>query len=121
MKNPTLMRWVVGLLLSLLITGSLLSLAITYFLYLPMLSRLPVRGDDRWVIERASTIATGVFFRALISGLILGICLPVAYRWAKSRREVLGATSAEPGAAPNGGPATPSANPNAREWPPSVS
>jgi len=121
MKKLTPMQWMAALLVSLLITGSLVSLAMTYFLYLPMLSGFVVHKEDRWAIEQSSIIATNAFFGALTCGLLLGICLPAACRWAKRRRELLGASNAEPGTSPNGGPATPVGNSGVPGGPPSVS
>src|SRR6266566_3634655 len=112
----------VALLVSVLITGSLWSLAMTYFLYLRISPGFAVHREDRWAIEQSSIIATNAFFGALMSGLILGICLPIAYRWIRGRRSgFTGGAKAEPGAPPNGGPATPFENSRATEGPPLVS
>jgi len=112
----------VALLVSLLITGSLWSLAMTYFLYLRIPCGFSVHREDRWAIEQFSVIATNAFFGALTSGLILGICLPIAYKWGRNRRrEMKSAPAAELGAAPNGSRATPPGNAGVTEGPPSVS
>ena len=122
MKTLTRKQWMVALLVSLLITGSFWSLAITYFLYLRIPTGFSVHKEDRWAIEQFSAIATNAFFGALTSGLVLGICLPIAYRWIRGRsREVAGGSNAEPAAPPNGGPATPVGSSGVAEGPPSVS
>ena len=122
MKAMTPKQWAVALLVSFLITGSLWALAMTYFLYLPSFSAVTVHKEDRSVVGQLYAVATNAFFVALFSGLVLGICLPVAYRWGrKRRRELTVASNAEPGAPPNGGPATRLGSSGVRQGPPSVS
>jgi hypothetical protein len=122
MKTLTPKQWVVALLVSFLITGSLWALAMTYFLYLPGSFAVTVHKEDRSVVGQLYAIATNAFFIALFGGLVLGICLPVAYRWGRKRRsELTGASSAEPGASPKGGPAERLGNSGAGGGPPSVS
>ena len=108
--------------LSFLITGSLWALAMTYFLYLPQFSEATVHKEDWSVVTQLYTIAKNAFFVALISGMVLGICLPATYRWGRRRRREQAETSnAEPGTAPNGGPVTSLGNSGAIGRPPSVS
>jgi hypothetical protein len=122
MKRLTPKQWTVALLVSFLITGSLWALAMTYFLYLPGFSAVAVHKEDRSVVVELYTIATNAFLIALLSGLVLGICLPLAYRWSRKRRiELMGASNAEPCAPPNGGPARPVGDSGVMEGPPSVS
>lgn len=121
MKTITLKQWIVALLVSFLITGSLWALVMMYFLYLPTFSAVGVHKEDRWVVGQLYTIATHAFFIALASGLVLGICLPVAYRWGRKRRQMVRARNAEPDASPNGGPAVRSGNSGVTEGPPPVS
>ena|SRR5437867_2284671 len=87
----------VALLMSFLITGSLWGLAMTYFLYLPGFSAVSVQKEDRSIVRQLYAIATNAFLIALLSGLVLGICLPVAYRWGRTRRnELTGVSNANP-------------------------
>jgi hypothetical protein len=121
-KKLTAKQWMAALLVSLLITGSLWSLAMTYFLYLQIPSAFSVHREDRWAIDQFHIIATQAFFVALTSGLILGICLPIAYNWGRKRRkQMTSGSNAEPSASPNAGPATRADNSGLAEGPPSVS
>jgi len=120
-KKLTAKQWMAALLVSFLITGSLWSLAMTYFLYLQIPSEFSVHREDRWAIDQFHTIATNAFFGALTSGLILGICLPIAYKWSRKRRkEMMSGPNAEPAGAPNGGPTVLLGNSGVTEGPPSV-
>ena len=122
MKTMTPKQWTIALLVSFLITGSLWALAMTYFLYLPSLTAVTVHKEDRSIVGPLYAVASNAFFIALLSGLILGICLPVAYRWGRKRRsELTGASSAEPGTSPNGGPGPLFGNSDPSQGPPSVS
>jgi hypothetical protein len=122
MKKLTRKQWLVALLVSLLIAGSLCNLAIAYFICLPMASAFRLHKEDQWAVEQFHVLATSAFFIALTSGLILGICLPIAYRWGRGgKRGLVGNSDAEPGAAPNGGPATPPGISGVMDGPPSVS
>jgi hypothetical protein len=85
MKKPTPKQWAFAVLVSLLITGSLFSLAMTYFIYLRLPSGFSIQKEDRWAIEQSSIIATNAFFGALSSGLVLGILLSMAYRWVRGQ------------------------------------
>lgn len=93
MKRLTIKQWALAILVSLLITASLWALAMTYRIYLRAFSVVAVHQEDRSVIEGLHTVATNAFFVALVSGLVLGICVPLAFRWVrKKRREKLGTT-----------------------------
>ena len=116
------MEWVAVVLVFLLATICLSSLATTYFLFLPAPSGFAVSAEDRWALEQSSIIASHAFFNALTCGLFLGIIFAVTYRWIEGRRSRLtGGSKAEPGTAPNGGPATRLGNSGVTEGPPSVS
>ena len=116
------MEWVAAVVVSLLATICLSSLATTYFLFLPVPSGFGVSAEDRWALEQSSIIATHAFFNALTCGFFLGIILPVTYTWIKGRRSGLaGGSEAEPGAAPNGGLGTAPGDSGVTEGPPSVS
>ena len=122
MKKLTLKQWMVALLVAFLIIGSLGNLALTYFIGLRLPSTFSVHKEDQWAIEQFHIIATNAFFTALTSGLFLGICLSVVYRWVtRASRGLPGRGKAEPGAAPNGGPATRLDHSGVMEGPPSVS
>jgi hypothetical protein len=118
-KKLTAKQWMVALLVSFLITGSLWSLAMTYFLYLQIPSGFSVHREDRWAIDQFHTIAINAFFGALTSGLILGICLPIAYKWGRKRRkQMTSGPNGEPGSPPNVGPAGLLGNSGTTEGPP---
>jgi hypothetical protein len=122
MKKLTRRQGLVTLLVSLLIVGSLSNLAIAYFICLPIASGFRLHKEDQWAVEQFHILGTNAFFMALTSGLILGICLTIAYRWITSgRRGLPSGSQAEPCAAPNDGPATQLGNSSVTEGPPSVS
>jgi hypothetical protein len=91
MKTLTPKQWCLAFLVSSLIVGSLWALAMTYFLYLPTFSAVAVHREDRPVISQLYAVATNSFLVALLGGLALGICVPIAYKWSlKRRREFRG-------------------------------
>ena len=121
MKKLTLKQWLVALVLLFFITVSLLKLALAYFVTLSVVSSFRLDKEDQWAVEQFHLLFTNAFVMALTSGLILGICLPIAFRWVRrGTRGLAGASDAEPGTAPTGGPATPLGNPGGSEGPPSV-
>ena len=122
MKKLTRKQWLLALLVSFLIAGSLFNLAIAYFICLPVASGFRLHKEDQWAVEQFDILATNAFVIALTSGLILGICLPIAYWWVRrGKRGLAGSSDAEPSAPPNGGPATPPGISGVMEGPPSVS
>ena len=122
MNKLTRKQWLVVLLVSFLIAVSLFNLAIAYFICLPVASGFQLHKEDQWAVEQFHILATESFVIALTSGLILGVCLPIAYRWVRrGTKGLAGGSNAEPGAPPNGGPATLSGKSGVAQGPPSVS
>lgn len=105
MKRLTLKQWMVALTVGLLIIVSLGNLALTYFVYLRLASTFSVHKEDQWAIEQFHIIASNAFFTALTSGLLLGICLPMAYmRVTRGRRGLPDVSKTEPSTGPNAAP-----------------
>ena len=122
MKKLTLKQWMVALLVGILAIASLGNLAVAYFLGVRLPSAFSVHKEDQWAIEQFHILATNAFFAALTSGLVLGICLAIAYRWiTRGRGGLPRGSKAEPCAPPNGGPATSVGDSGVAEGPPSVS
>src|SRR5262245_2121705 len=61
MRTLTRKEWLVAFFVSLLIVGSLWSLAMTYFLYLPTFASITVHREDRPVVAQLHSVATNSF------------------------------------------------------------
>ena len=95
------------------VLGILISLPVFWLAALGLLGALADVGPDENRKMGIQLLAWGLLF--LIGGVVL--CVFCLRAFARNRQR----KSAEPGAAPNGGPAVPAANSGVTEGPPSVS
>jgi len=72
---------------SLLIVFSVWTLTMVFLLVLPSFSSVPVRREDREVIEGLRLLATWAVIVTSLCGAILGVCIPMAIRWGIKRRK----------------------------------
>jgi ABC-type Fe3+ transport system permease subunit len=73
--------------ISLAIVVSILTLLMVFLIVIPSFSSVSVHRDDRAVVEELRHLATWMVVITALCGAALGVCIPMAIRWAIKRRK----------------------------------